>query len=174
MFKRTSILVALLIVFLISGVAYAATDLLTIGTSDTQIVNIDADGIIIGLKQTVEAATTNDTVTAAESGKTFLIDPGVTYPLTMTLPVAAAGLEYTFISTNGMGGTGTAGRVYLDPNILDAFVGCVNSGATATFAVGDSLYSPSATGDSVTIVGASTKWYCTQRTGTWVDGDTTY
>ena len=172
--KKFSILVALLIVLMVSGAAQAAnTNLFSVENTSGNEIYIDSTGVFYGAKASTEAATTNDTVTAAESGKTFLIDPGVTYPLTMTLPVAAAGLEYTFTAVNGMQGSSTPGRIYLDPNIADTFVGCVNSLVTSTFAAGDSLYSPGATGDTVTIVGASTKWYCTNRVGTWVDGNTT-
>ena len=164
MFKRTSILVALLIVFMVSG-ANAATDLFSVTASDGQEVLIDSLGKVLGLKQTVEAATTNDTVTAAESGKVFAITP--TSFTTITLPTAASGLTYTFVQEAGHGDGSL--DIALDPASTDKFVGCVNSGATDGMAVGDKLRSPGATGDSVTIVGASTKWYCTQRTGTWVD-----
>lgn len=129
---------------------------------------IDSNGQM-SYKSLIEVATTSDTVTAAETGKTFFpnISSGT---ITFTLPTAAAGLTYTFTSINGHATSGQ-GTVILSPQATDTFVGCVNSSSTSTFTTGDDLDSPQATGDSVTLVGASTKWYCTNRVGTWVDGN---
>lgn len=120
-------------------------------------------------KSLVEVATTSDTVLATETGKIFFpnISSGT---ITFTLPTAASGLTFTFSSINGHATSGQ-GTVILSPQATDTFVGCVNSTSATTFATGDDLDSPGATGDSVTIVGASTKWYCVDRTGNWVDGN---
>ena len=154
MFKRTSILVALLIVFMVSG-ANAATDLFSVTASDGQEVLIDSLGKVLGLKKTAEVITSSDTVTAVESGKVFLINP-VSTTVIETLPTAKAGLEYTFVI---VGGKGSEAAVYLTPQSTDTFDGCVSSAVVTTFAAGDRLGSNATqvTSDTVTIVGASTK-----------------
>jgi hypothetical protein len=141
----------------------------------TTSFRVNSSGQVV-MKALVEAATTNDTVTAAETGKTFIVSGSsatTQNTVTFTLPTAAAGLTYRFIAADGHA-TAPRKRIYLDPASTDTFVGCVNSSVTTTFAAGDSLYSPGATGDSVTIVGNSLYWYCTDRVGTWVDGNTSY
>lgn len=121
--------------------------------------------------QKYEVSTTNDTLTASDSGKVYLVNYN-TGPIGYALPTSTAGLTYTFTAINGHATSGQA-RIYINPAITDTFVGCVNSSVTSTFAAGDSLYSPGATGDSVTIVGYPLYWYCTDRIGTWVDGGAT-
>jgi hypothetical protein len=163
--KKLFMLLALLLLVYPSGARAADGDELS-----TTSFRVDSNGQVFQ-KALVEVPTTSDTVTAAESGKTFLVNKG-TGTVTFTLPLAAAGLTYTFTAINGNATSGQ-GRIYLDPNILDTMVGCVNSTSTTTFAVGDSLYSPGATGDSVILVSpAALTWVCVDRTGTWVDGNT--
>lgn len=117
-----------------------------------------------------EVATTNDTVTSDESGKTFFANI-TTGTITFTLPTAEAGMLYTFTSIRGNATSGQ-GRVYIAPQSTDTLIGCVNSSATSTFSAGDKLYSPEATGDSVTLVSPSdNNWACINRVGTWVDGN---
>ena len=125
------------------------------------------DDSLMSYRTLYEVASTNDTLTTTESGKVFL--PNISSGnITFTLPTAAAGLTYTFTAINGSA-TSLQGYVVLDPTSADTFVGCVSSSAETTFAADDRLRSPNATGDSVTIVGASGKWYCINRIGTWVD-----
>lgn len=124
---------------------------------------VDGDGAVY-FKTLIEVVTTSDTVTARESGKTFLVNATSGAPR-FTLPTAATGLTYTFKAING------PARIELSPQATDTMVGCVVSAATSTFAAGDDLDSATTTGDSVTIVGASTKWYCIDRVSTWVDGN---
>lgn len=165
--KLYTFLVALLMTLLLANGAYCADgDELT-----TTSFRVNSDGQVVQ-KQLIEVAITNDTITAAETGKTILTNYN-TSPVTYHLPTAAAGLKYTFTSINGHVTSGKA-IVYLEPADVDTFVGCVNGTSTTSFAAGDSLYSPGATGDSVTIVGNTLYWYCTDRTGTWVDGNTTH
>ena len=131
--------------------------------------NINDSGQV-NYKEVWETATTSDTVTAAESGKTFLVDIN-TGNVTFTLPTAATGLNYRFVAVDGNAKSGQ-GRIYIDPQSTDKFVGCVNSSTVTTFSNGDKLYSPSATGDSVRIIATSAnEWVCTDRVGTWVDGN---
>lgn len=170
--KKLFVFLALLMAMLAlstSGAYASDGDLFSVWKSDGNEFRIRSSGIISGEKVLTETATTSDTVTTAETGKIFL--PNIsTGNITFTLPTAAAGLKYTFTSINGNAVAGQ-GRVYLKPASTDKFVGCVNSTAGTTFANEDKLYSPGATGDSVTLVGASTYWYCTSRVGTWVDGN---
>lgn len=166
MFKRISFLVALLIIFSVSGV-HAGTDLFSVKATDDTVINITDAGAVGGYKRTIELAVTNDTVTIAESGKVFLITP--TSLTTFTLPLAANGLTYTFTTING-NASGNYGKVEIDPNVADNFVACINSTTTAALDAGDKIVSTGATGDSVTIVGGLKTWYCTDRIGTWTDG----
>lgn len=163
--KKIIFLVALLMAFVVNGAMAADGDQLT--TTDFRVNN---SGQII-YKANYEVLTTNDTVTAAETGKVFLTNyNSANGPINITLPTAAAGLTYTFKNVAGHT-TSNWGYMYLIPQSTDIFDGCVSSSVTSTFAAGDRLYSPGATGDSVTLVGASTKWYCIDREGTWVDGN---
>jgi len=168
MFKRISFLVALLMVLMIASGAYGAVTSVDGDQFTITDFKVDTNGYVY-YKELTEVATTSDTVTVGETGKTFLpnISSGT---ITFTLPTAVAGLKYKFTSINGHATAGQ-GTVILSPQSTDTFVGCVSSTTTTTFAAGDDLDSPQATGDSVTIVGGSTAWYCTDREGTWVDGD---
>lgn len=169
--KKLLMLLALLALFFnVSGAFAADGDELT-----TTSFRVNSDGQVV-YKQLYEVITTNDTVTAAETGKVFLMNytgagtPPTGY-LQMTLPTAAAGLTYTFTSLFG----NSANKQILRAASTDTFDGnCVTLTTTTTFAAGDDLISAGATGDSVTLVGASTKWYCTNRTGTWADAGTSY
>lgn len=105
--------------------------------------------------------TANYTVTAAESGATFLADAA---DIVFTLPSTVAGLRYRFIlSANGLSvGTGLS----LSPAAVDAVFGngltnvdnkdLINSGASDRI------------GDAVEIVGDGRDgWYIQSLVGTW-------
>lgn len=158
--KITTIFMALLFVLVLSSGVHAGVKFSVDG------FKIDANQQM-SYKELIEVLTTDDTVTVAESGKTLFIDIN-RGSFTGTLPTAASGLKYTYTAINGNAATGQ-GRIFLAPQSTDTFVGCVNNTAVTTFATGDRLRSVDATGDSVTIVGASTVWYCTNRIGTWAD-----
>lgn len=150
---------------LIAGQAFAADG----DEFSTTSFRVDSNGEIYQ-KELWETATTDDTVTVAESGKHFFpnISSGT---IAFTLPTAARGLTYKFTSINGNGVSGQ-GTVILNPQSTDTFVACVNSSTTSTFTAGDDLDSPQATGDSVRITGtSSSQWVCSDRIGTWVDGN---
>jgi len=168
-YKAILLVVLLALCIGINGAFAVDGDLSTWYNSADNEVRITSTGALVNTRTDIEVATTNDTVTVAESNKTFLpnISSGT---ITFTLPTAASGLTYQFSSINGNNAAGQ-GTIILNPQSTDTFVGCVNSGTTSTFTAGDDLDSPGATGDSVTIVGASTKWYCVNRIGTWVDGN---
>lgn len=157
-----------MLVFTVNGAYAADGDLFLTEDSSGNDIRINTTGQAIGWRADYEVATTNDTLTAAESGKTIVANP--TSYTTFTLPTAATGLRYRFLVANGNSGT-TAGMIALSPQSTDTFEGCVASNATTSFTTGDDLVSPGATGDSVEIIGASTKWYCVNRIGTWTDGN---
>ena len=161
--KKLFMLLALLALLFNVGGAFAADG----DELSTTSFRVDSNGQVY-YKRLYEVATTSDTLTAAESGKTIIYNPA-TSQSTFTLPTAAAGLEFTFLQAYGHGDS--LKKMVLEPADTDTFVGCVTLATTTTFAAGDSLISTTATGDTVTIVGASTKWYCTNRIGTWVDNN---
>lgn len=96
---------------LLNKLAYAAynkaSDIGTIATDDRLLVaDTSADGAIkyatpaqVGALRSVVSVTdaATYTVLAADSGKTHIL-PNFTATCTLTLPTAAAGLEYTFIA----------------------------------------------------------------------------
>ena len=102
-----------------------------------------------------EIISTNDTVTAAESGKVFLISNGGGYPtINMTLPAADEGLTYKFVQQ----GTGTL--VELVPNGTDTFL---YSTATAS----DSIVGPATAGASVIVHASSDSVWFVDANGTF-------
>ena len=123
---------------------------------------------LMSYKKLYEVVTTTDTITAAESGKTFFIDNDGTALITLTLPTAAAGLNYSFVISDA-----SLGSFKISPASTDTLVGCVNGTSDSSFTAGDSLDAQSTptTGDTVSMVGVSTIWYCDDMIGTWVDGN---
>ena len=169
--KLRLVLMALLAVLLFTSGAYCTEG----DELSTNNFRVDGNGQVF-MKKLVETVTTSDTITAAESGKTFIITADSGY-IEFTLPTAAAGLNYTFISINGGVGTGqyNTGRVYIDPASTDVIHGCVTSDSGTTLAAGDSIFSSGSTGDAVTLVShAATYWVCTNPVpaGGWTDGGT--
>lgn len=103
------------------------------------------------------AADTPGTVTTAKNRGTFVLDAGsntvggVGY--TLTLPAAAAGLEYTFVT-----GDGKTLSVKAAGSDTIVYGGSVGQGATTR------ITSPACSGSTVTVVGASGKWYIKSMT----------
>lgn len=88
---------------------------------------------------------TNDTITAAESGKIFIMTPGFSN-IKMTLPAADEGLTYTFISQ-------TTNTYDIDPNGSELLY-------YSTAAAGNSLRSAAAAGCTVTVHASSdSAWF---------------
>jgi hypothetical protein len=169
MVRKMIILLALLMIIPVSG-AYCAADLFNVTQDDGYAVRIDSDGKYMGMRRDVEVATTSDTITAAESGKVFLVDPATT-AVTFTLPTAATGMQYTFTAIDGSRQENLQ-SIILDPASTDTLVSCVTSDSTTSFAAGDKIYSQGITGDSVTIVcGSANTWACINRVGSWYDGN---
>ena len=125
-----------------------------------------------GVYAKYEAKITNDTLTVADSGTVFVVNP-TTSPVIFTLPDADVGITYTFINSGQniiAAGTGTA--IILNPKITD-YILYTNSAVTSGFAAGDSLRSGGLTGDSVTIVCTTNLyWDVYNVRGTWTDTGT--
>lgn len=97
-----------------------------------------------------EAPTTNDTVTAAESGKVFLVNDGGAYPeILFNLPAADEGLTYTFVQQ------GTTTRFVLNPNGTDQLL-------YSTASAGNRIKAPATAGSTATIYASDdTVWFVT-------------
>ena len=169
--RSASILMFLLALFL-TPIEYARADAVidTLGRQDTttgnyaievttdgstQSVNFNADTAI---KSPYQAGTTNDTLTAADSGKTIITKSGTVSGVIFYLPDATVGVNFTFVA-------GTTHSIYLNPDASDT----INY---ASLAVNDQLYNSSgAKGDSVTLFcGVADQWEVIVHSGTWVDG----
>jgi len=176
--KLLKVCLALLLAFVFISPALATDWRGNVGGIDANNApywGVDSNGTLIpstlaSYKTIYETATTSDTLTATESGKTIFVNIS-SGDAVFTLPTAAAGLTYTFTAING-NGTDGQGEFILNPQSTDTFYGCVSSSAASTFSAGDDLDSPHQTGDSVTITSpAALKWVCTNRVGTFVDGN---
>ena len=166
--KFLVVLMALLMTGILVSGAYADdNDYFSLpNDSGTIQFAINEDGEMV-YKALNELVVTNDTVTAAETGKHFIIDP-TSDVVTMTLPTAAAGLTYEFTSAENI-------QFYIDPQDTDT-IKYAPGGATP-LAAGDRLFSPGATGDSVVFTATSTLiWYVSDITtpdtaSTFTDGN---
>lgn len=159
-------LLGLLILLMAGSVGHAAVTA-TMGAPQTwdsttfyYPVEVDHDGYIdtYGANRVkYEEATTSDTLTQRESGKTIMfIGTAVS---TFTLPPAANGLTYTFV--NGKGSLG----IYIDPGESNDVL------FHSTCIQGDRLgNSTQASGDSITVIGDDDdRWYVIPHSGTWAD-----
>lgn len=125
--------------------------------SDGMIGTID---IIGGASSDIEVVTaSNDTVTTADDG-TIFVYTNTSDNKTITLPTAAAGLEFGFVD----GGCAST-TISIDPASTADTIKYLNLDA------GDKLTSSGATGDSVTLAGASGAWYVIgMGSEAWTDG----
>ena len=143
-------------------------------------MEIDSDGQIEfndGVDARYELLTTNDTLTASDSGKTFIVTVTTGSPITITLPSATSdslGMEFTFVAAP-ISGLGTAATSYfeLDPSALD-FIYSANAAGTlsTTVAAGDRVRSAGLTGDSIHIINPKALyWYTEDVRGTFSDAN---
>lgn len=126
-------------------------------------VAADTDGVVTfqsntGILWPYEAATTSDTLTAYETGKTIVATAAATF----TLPTAAPGMQFTVIA-------GTNKVIALDPASGDRFY----YGANGFWSNGDRIWNTSSTtGDSVTIFSTTAnRWDVRGIVGTWADAN---
>lgn len=127
---------------------------------DSRVITVASDA---GIIYPYEVATTSDTLTAAESGKTISVttaQAGGEF-VTFTLPTAAVGMEYSFIAD-------TKTTVNIDPQSTDT----IRYGS-AVFAAGDKIANTSiATGDSITLFSpVANYWSVKAINGTWADSN---
>ena len=153
--KLSLVLMALLATLCFASGAYCAEG----DEFSTTSFRIDGNGQVFQ-KALVENISSNDTVTAAESGKTFLITSASGSPAYIALPDAATGLIYHFIDGNG-------NRFAIDPDSDDTI-------KYASLSVGDRLISPAsgAAGDSLTIIATDdSTWFVNDHGATFVDNN---
>ena len=109
----------------------------------------------------VENVTSTNSITAAETGKTFFLNSGTEFE--STLPAPAAGLEYTFIVKAAPSGASYEIKTNGDTDILIGLVTCATAddlGATDNDADVISFVGGSAVvGDWVRVVSDGTSWY---------------
>lgn len=126
-------------------------------------VEVDTDGIVTfqtdtAIKLPYQSGTTNDTLTAADSGRTYVTSSGTVSAVILNLPPATVGLYFPVI-------TGTTHSVYLNPSGTEI----INY---ASLSAGDSIYNSSAAkGDSITLFCAiAGQWEADIHNGTWATG----
>lgn len=150
--------------------SFAAVTTATFGdynSSGVYRLTADSDGVLTYAQDTgikypyIATATTNTTLTAAQSGTTVVFGngSGVAKSGTMyTLPTAVVGMEYTIVSD-------VAFFFYVDPQSTDT----INY---STAAAGNRISNSSAAaGDSITLFCATAgKWSIAAKSGTWVVG----
>ena len=148
--KLLVVLLALFMAFTIQSGAYCADgDELT-----TTSFRIDSNGEM-WYQELNEITSTNDTVTATESGKVFLISTGGAYAsINMTLPAADEGLVYKFVQQ----GTGTL--VELVPNGTEQFL-------YSTANASDHLRGPATAGASIIVHASSDSVWFVDTNGTF-------
>jgi len=105
-----------------------------------------------------QSGTTNDTLTAADSGRTYVTSSGTVSAVIINLPAATPGLNFPFI-------TGTTHSLYVNPSGVET----INY---ASLAAGDSIYNSSAAkGDSITLFCViAGQWEADIHNGTWATG----
>jgi len=161
------LLIALLAVLFISNKCFAADG----DKFSVTGFRVDSNSLVY-MKMLVENASTSDTLTAVESGKTIVTHHNDGY-VEITLPGASAGLNFRITAGRGNFAGGIHGRTYIDPQDGDSIIGCTTTDDIGSMAIGDSIYNNSTTGDSVFLLATSdTGWACIDKIGTWTDGGT--
>lgn len=173
--KLTRLLLIVLMALCLTSPCFAATVSCDGGvdSSGNCRILVESDGLVSfpggGVKAKYEVKTTDDTLTAVESGTVYYINPTDGSPMTITLPDADVGLTYTFVAING----NNSGNSWyqLAPQSTDTLVAVANTKtAASTYVAGDKVRSNSATGDSITVTcGADTYWYIGSVRGTFTD-----
>ena len=139
-------------------------------TPETNTAIIDSSGNITAQnilgKSSVTVVSDNLTLTAADSGKIFLVD---TDAKIITLPSTAAGLIYHFINIGADG----AVLLSVSPAAADGIQGTTSASTNVVLSGTDNkdLLNTKATaqlGDTATIIGDGTAgWYLLNSTGIW-------
>jgi hypothetical protein len=142
-----------------------------IETNDSRLISYPGGGVL----SKYERITTNDTLTSADSGKTFIMAPDTGSPITITLPSATTdslGMEFRFV-TDDVGAVTTGIKFfYIDPSSLDFIVYKDTQNHTNAMAAGDKLQSNGITGDSIHLInGRALFWYVDDSRGTFTDAN---
>lgn len=171
MFNKLNKLGLVLIIFsvlilLFAVPSYSATLTATIGdqnSSGKYRVEVDTDGVFTfqtdtGINFPYQSGTTNDTLTAADSGRTYVTSSGTVSAVVITVPTAVPGMVFPFI-------TGTTHALYILPQSTDT----INY---ASLAAGSSIFnSTAAKGDSIKLICVIANiWDVEISNGTWADG----
>jgi hypothetical protein len=153
----------------IKGALRSALEYLA-GLIDTNIANIATNTTNItnyAVKTVVETVTADKILTAADSGKVFLIG---TDGLTITLPATALGLKYTFINSGADGNV----AITLSPATGDGIYGSIPNSAADSVSSGTdgkdfiNTKGTANKGDRITIVAdGSAGWYIVSGVGIW-------
>ena len=124
-------------------------------------------GTLSGHRAVTEVITASKSLTAADSGKVFLI---ATDALVITLPATQTGIEYTFINSGADGNN----IVTISPNASDAIHGTFTLASSVVELSGadnkDLIHTKATanTGDMAKIVGdGSGGWFVVAGTGIW-------
>jgi hypothetical protein len=108
----------------------------------------------------VERATTNDTITAADVGRTFSIDCEDGKECTFILPEAYPGMSFTFIQE------ATAETIYIDTGVTTDTIRYL------TMSAGDKLKNSGTTGDSIELISTQRNyWNIKNIYGSWTDAN---
>lgn len=139
-----------------------AVDITAAGTAQaSKAVVLDANKVVLGVRQPVVVVTANTTLTEADSGKVVIINAAA--PKVMSLPATAAGLTFTF--THQVATTSGGGHA-ISPVAADLIRGNGLTPADDKDLI--CTQGASRIGDSVTLVGDGVDgWYITAITGTW-------
>ena len=181
MFKNKLPLLVLFLCLVLALPAYSAVKIATVGNYNTDgnyDIEVDSDHYISfngGVKAKYELATTNDTITAVESGKTFIVEgvQATSATTTFNLPDADVGLEFTFVVGGGVSCTSAlCPDLIINPQDTD-YIYLVNSAAASTMSAGDSVSATSGfTGDSIHLIcGENLYWQVVDKLGTWADSN---
>lgn len=176
MFKKLNklgsalILIFIFALILLFSVIAEATLIATIGdknSSGDYRVEVSTDGTNATFKFQTDTAilfpyqsgTTNDTLIAADSGRTYVITSATVNPVVISLPTAAVGMVFKFVSSS------SSHAVYVRPDGTDI----INY---ASLAAGSAIYNSSAAkGDSITLFCVTAnEWDVDPSVGTWASG----
>ncbi len=174
MFKKALLILVMLMLVALPVHARQVASEGTANASGLYDISIDEDHYITfngGIYAKYELKTTNDTLTAIETGTHYTVEPVPGSPVTITLPDADVGLQYSFTQGSVTGDAGKAKWFELDPQSTDIIVH-INSNATNTFVAGDKIRNQGYTADSLQII--CTKdlyWQVISARGTWSDSN---
>lgn len=153
----------------LTGAELTALDGLTATTAELNILDgVTATAAELNMaadsSANVEAVTTANVITAAESGKTFFL--GGTDGFASTLPAAAAGLRFTFILATETAMSTTAHTIVAPSAILEGAI--MSAGGTdiavdggTTITIDDQATPTALFGDRVDVICDGTKYYVT-------------